>query len=45
MGGYDIFMTRLQDDSTWTTPQNLGYPINTVNDDLHFVLSTDGKTA
>lgn len=45
MGGYDIFMTKLQDDSTWTTPQNLGYPINTVNDDLHFVLSTDGKTA
>lgn len=45
MGGYDIFMSKLQDDSTWTTPQNLGYPINTVNDDLHFVLSTDGKTA
>ncbi len=45
MGGYDIFMTRLQDDSTWSEPVNLGYPINTVDDDLHFVLSADYKTA
>lgn len=45
MGGYDIFMSRMNDDSTWTEPMNLGYPINTVDDDLHFVLSADYKTA
>lgn len=45
MGGYDIFSSRLQMDGTWSTPENLGYPINTVDDDVHFVLSTDGKIA
>jgi hypothetical protein len=29
MGGFDIYMTRMNDDSTWTEPRNLGYPINT----------------
>lgn len=46
MGGYDVFMSKFNEvDSSWSTPQNLGYPINTVNDDVHFVLSLDGKTA
>ncbi|MCC7331735.1 MAG: PD40 domain-containing protein [Flavobacteriales bacterium] len=45
MGGYDIFSSKLQADGTWSTPENLGYPINTVDDDVHFVLSTDGKIA
>ncbi len=45
IGGKDIFMSKLQDDGTWSKPENLGYPINTVDDDVHFVLSTDGKTA
>jgi len=29
MGGYDIFYTQKINDTTWTTPQNMGYPINT----------------
>ena len=45
IGGLDIFMSKLQDDGTWSTPENLGYPINTIDDDVHFILSTDGKTA
>lgn len=45
MGGYDIFMSKLQMDGTWSKPENLGYPINTIDDDVHFVLSTDGKIA
>jgi hypothetical protein len=43
MGGFDIFTSQV---STWgaaTEPENLGYPINTVEDDVCFVLSTDGK--
>ncbi len=45
IGGLDIFMSKLQDDGTWSKPENLGYPINTIDDDVHFILSTDGKTA
>lgn len=45
MGGYDIFMSQLQPDGTWSKPENLGYPINTVDDDVHFILGTDGKIA
>lgn len=45
IGGLDIFMSKLQDDGTWSKPENLGYPINTIDDDVHFVLSTDGKSA
>lgn len=44
MGGYDIFMSVLKNGS-WSTPINMGYPINTTKDEIHFVLSTDGKTA
>ncbi len=44
MGGYDIFKTVLQDDGTWSDPVNIGYPVNTPDDDIYFVLSGDGKT-
>jgi tetratricopeptide (TPR) repeat protein len=40
MGGYDIFKSDLVD-GQWTTPVNLGYPINTTRDDLHFVMLGD----
>lgn len=43
MGGYDIFSTVLQSDGTWSTPVNLGYPINTPDDDIYFVLSADAQ--
>jgi len=45
MGGFDIFRTSLNDDSTWTDPQNLGYPINTYNDEMGLVISSDGQKA
>ncbi len=45
IGGLDIFMSKLQNDGTWSKPENLGYPINTIDDDVHFVLSTDGNSA
>lgn len=43
MGGYDIFKSTLQDDGTWSKPENLGYPINTTDDDVFFVLNGNGK--
>jgi outer membrane protein OmpA-like peptidoglycan-associated protein len=39
LGGLDIFSTTLQEDGTWTTPVNMGYPINTPDDDLYFVVA------
>lgn len=44
MGGYDIFMTRWENNA-WTTPVNVGYPINTYSNERMYLLSTDGKTA
>jgi hypothetical protein len=42
MGGYDVFRTRLVD-GQWTRPENLGWPINSPEDDLFFVLTDDGS--
>ncbi|MCZ2442373.1 MAG: OmpA family protein [Flavobacteriales bacterium] len=44
MGGYDIFETELKD-GQWKTPVNMGYPINSSDDDVFFVLTADGKNA
>lgn len=43
IGGYDIFKTKIDENGVWTNPDNLGVPINTVTDDIFFVLAADGK--
>lgn len=45
MGGFDIYRTTLKDDSLWSEPTNLGYPINTFNDETGLVISSDGARA
>jgi hypothetical protein len=45
MGGYDVFSTRLNNKGVFDNVQNLGYPINTPDDDIYFTLSADGKRA
>ena len=42
MGGYDIFKSTLTD-GKWSTPENLGWPINTPDDDVFFVTSASGR--
>ena len=44
MGGFDIFTSTFTD-GVWSTPENVGYPINTTDDDVFYVLSADGKHA
>ncbi len=44
MGGFDIFRSEYVE-GAWTEPENLGYPINTAEDDVFFVLAADGETA
>ena len=39
MGGYDIFKSTLDTTGNWTKPVNLGYPVNTPDEDLYFILS------
>jgi outer membrane protein OmpA-like peptidoglycan-associated protein/tetratricopeptide (TPR) repeat protein len=42
MGGYDIFKSVFEN-GKWSTPENLGYPVNTPDDDVFFVLSASGR--
>jgi outer membrane protein OmpA-like peptidoglycan-associated protein len=44
MGGRDIFVTKLVHDK-WTTPENMGYPVNTTSNDNYFTLIADGTRA
>ena len=44
MGGYDIFKSVFDDvTKSWSKPENLGYPVNTPDDDVFFVISASGK--
>jgi len=43
MGNYDIFKSTLKEDGSWSTPENIGYPINTVDDDVFFVINASGR--
>ena len=45
MGGFDLFMSRRDDNGQWQTPVNLGFPINTDGDEINFFVAADGKTA
>ena len=44
MGGYDIFKTEKTNDSTWSTPLNLGYPLNDKDDQVSLYISSNGET-
>lgn len=41
MGGYDIY-TSVFEKGKWSKPQNIGFPINTSDDDVCFVLTASG---
>jgi outer membrane protein OmpA-like peptidoglycan-associated protein len=45
IGGLDIFKSELDKELNWSSPKNMGYPINTVNDDLSFVPTVTGNKA
>lgn len=46
MGGYDIFsVTYNPKTKTWGNPLNLGFPINSADDDIYFNISGDHRTA
>lgn len=45
MGGYDLYFSKKQQDGSWSTPVNLGYPINTRGDEGALFVNLAGDTA
>jgi flagellar motor protein MotB len=45
MGGFDLYLSRMSLDSTFSVPVNLGYPINTYNDELGLMIDATGQNA
>ena len=45
VGGLDIFYIRQNPDGSWSKPKNIGYPINSENDELGLFVSIDGEVA
>jgi tetratricopeptide (TPR) repeat protein len=44
IGGYDLFRSDMQSNGLWNKPQNLGYPLNTPDDNVFFMPVGDGKS-
>ncbi len=42
MGGYDIFKS-VYENKKWSEPENLGYPVNTADDDVFFSITANGQ--
>ncbi len=45
LGGLDIFRSIKQEDGSWSKAENLGYPINSNNNENSLLVSSDGKSA
>jgi outer membrane protein OmpA-like peptidoglycan-associated protein/tetratricopeptide (TPR) repeat protein len=41
----DLFLTRKNDEEKWMKPINLGFPINTIDDEGSLVVAADGQSA
>lgn len=44
-GGTDIYLTRKDTSNTWGAPENLGYPINTIENEGSLFIAADAVTA
>lgn len=45
MGGFDVYTSELSSDGNWSTPKNLGFPLNTVDNDVFYVPTVSGNRA
>jgi len=43
MGGLDVFRSTAQPDGKWDVPQNLGYPLNTFENEASLFISSDNR--
>ncbi|MES1215718.1 MAG: OmpA family protein [Bacteroidota bacterium] len=44
-GGMDLFYSRKGPGGVWNKPVNMGYPVNTIEDEATLVIGADAKTA
>ncbi|MGM0498257.1 MAG: OmpA family protein [Bacteroidota bacterium] len=45
MGSMDLFVSEKKGDTAWTSPKNLGYPINTPESEFGMVVNSSGNKA
>ncbi len=45
MGGADLFVSRMAADGHWQAPENIGYPVNTKNDEINLIINAKGNEA
>ncbi len=45
LGGLDLFVSRKDEAGRWQQPENLGYPINTPDDEINIILNSSGDKA
>lgn len=45
LGGQDFFVSRRLPNGSWSTPRNLGYPINSPADERSLIVTADGRRA
>ncbi|MEN8121269.1 MAG: OmpA family protein [Bacteroidota bacterium] len=43
LGGYDIFYSQYRGQGQWSESKNMGFPINTGNDEVGLIVSANGK--
>jgi hypothetical protein len=44
MGGFDIFVSMMDESEQWGEPENMGYPLNSYDDDIYYTTTADGLT-
>ena len=44
IGGFDLFRSDIQSNGLWSKPKNLGYPLNTPDDNVFFMPVGEGKS-
>lgn len=45
MGGFDIFYSKIIDDTTFSQPSNLGFPINNKSNQFRLIVDASGRNA
>jgi outer membrane protein OmpA-like peptidoglycan-associated protein/tetratricopeptide (TPR) repeat protein len=45
IGGFDVFYIERNEEGFWSNPVNMGYPVNTPNDDIFFKMDENNKQA
>jgi outer membrane protein OmpA-like peptidoglycan-associated protein/tetratricopeptide (TPR) repeat protein len=45
MGNADLFLSRLDGADRWSKPENLGFPVNTIGEELNIIYNSDGNQA